>query len=127
VSKTDFIRVYTGEGNNSIQTTRLGGFLNLSGLDSNKLSGTHKAFSALIYQYNLRENLFGQNKLPLYLGFSVEAGNVWEFEADINVEDLLFGTSIYLGTDTPIGPAALGYGITNAKDKSIYFYLGYNL
>ena len=99
----------------------------MSGLDSNELSGSHKAFSALIYQYNLRENLFGQNKLPLYLGLSAEAGNVWDEESDIDVKDVLFGGSVYLGTDTAMGPAALGYGITNKKDKSIYFYLGYNL
>jgi NTE family protein len=127
VSKADFIRNYTAEGDRSIHATRLGGFLNMSGLDSNELSGSHKAFSALIYQYNLRENLFGQNKLPLYLGLSAEAGNVWDEESDIDVKDVLFGGSVYLGTDTAMGPAALGYGITNKKDKSIYFYLGYNL
>jgi NTE family protein len=127
VSKADFIRVYTDEGDNSIQATRLGGFLNLSGLDSNELSGSHKAFSALIYQYNLRENLFGQNKIPLYLGFSAEAGNVWDDESDIDVKNVLFGSSIYLGSDTSMGPVALGYGMTNKNDKSLYFYLGYSL
>mgnify|MGYP000382545931 CR=1 FL=1 len=127
VSKADFLRIYTDEDDNSAHATRLGGFLNLSGLDSNKLSGSHKAFSALIYQYNLRENLFGQNKIPLYLGFSAEAGNVWGLESDIDLKDMLIGSSVYLGTDTAMGPAALGYGITNEKDKSIYFYLGYNL
>ena len=127
VSKADFIRVYTDEGDRSIHATRLGGFLNLSGLDSNELSGSHKVFSALMYQYNLRESLFGQNKLPLYLGFSAEAGNVWNDESDIDLKNVLFGSSVYLGTDTAMGPAALGYGMTNEKDKSIYFYLGYKL
>lgn len=127
VGKADFQRIYTKDENSSVHATRLGGFLNLSGLDSNILSGSHKAFSALIYQYNLRENLFGQNKIPLYLGLSAEAGNVWDEEDNIDLDDLLFGSSIYLGTDTGMGPVALGYGMTNEKDKSIYFYLGYNL
>lgn len=127
VSKADFTRIYADKDDGSVHAARLGGFLNLSGLDSNALTGSHKAFSAVIYQYNLRENLFGQNKLPLYLGFSHEAGNVWSVESDIDFSDVIFGSSVYLGTDTAAGPAALGYGITNEKDKSIYFYLGYSL
>ena len=127
VSKADFTRINADKDDGSVHAARLGGFLNLSGLDSNELTGSHKAFYAVMYQYNLRENLFGQNKLPLYLGFSHEAGNVWSVESDIDLSDVIFGSSVYLGTDTAAGPAALGYGITNEKDKSIYFYLGYNL
>jgi len=127
VTKTDFSRTYTDKQDSSVYISRLGGFLNLSGYDSNELSGPHKAFTALIYQYNLRENLFGQTKLPLYLGFSAEAGNIWGHQADIDLKDMIFGGSLYLGTDTVMGPVALGYGYNNENEQSVYFYLGYEL
>tara|TARA_R110002073_G_scaffold5521_5_gene33975 strand:- start:8296 stop:10524 length:2229 start_codon:yes stop_codon:yes gene_type:complete len=127
VSKVDFARMYVGDGKESIKIAQLGGFLNLSGYNPRALTGPHKLFGALIYQYNLRGGLFKKTQLPFYLGLSAEAGNVWSQESDIDLNDLIFSSSIYLGTDTRMGPIALGYGFSEAGEKSIYFYLGYKL
>jgi NTE family protein len=127
VSKVDFARLYTDNNEESVNGSRLGGFLNLSGYDINTLSGSHKALVALIYQYNLRQNLFGQTKLPFYLGVSAEAGNVWGQAQAIDVDDMLLAGSVYLGTDTKMGPVALGYGHSESNEASVYFFLGYKL
>ena len=127
VSKIDFTRMYIDDGEESVKIAQLGGFLNLSGYNARALTGPHKLFGALIYQYNLRGGMFKKTQLPFYLGLSAEAGNVWSQESDIDLDDLIFASSIYLGTDTRMGPIALGYGFNEESEKSVYFYLGYKL
>ncbi len=127
VSKIDFTRMYLEDGEESVKISQLGGFLNLSGYTARALTGPHKLFGALIYQYNLRGGMFKKNQLPFYLGISAGAGNVWSQESDIEFSELILASSIYLGTDTRMGPIALGYGFNEESEKSVYFYLGYKL
>ncbi|NKF52270.1 patatin [Shewanella sp. WXL01] len=105
--------------------TELGGFLNLSGYHKQALTGAHKVFGALIYQYDLAGDLLITN-VPLYLGTSIEAGNVWQERSSVDIEDLIFGGSVYLGTDTDWGPAALGFGFTDTGERSVYLFVGKN-
>lgn len=127
VSKIDFTRMYLDKGEESVNIAQLGGFLNLSGYNARALTGPHKFFSALIYQYNLRGGMFKKTQLPFYLGVSAEAGNVWSQESEIDLDDLILAGSLYLGTNTRMGPIALGYGFNEENEKSVYFYLGYKL
>ena len=103
----------------------LGGFLNLSGFHKNALAGPHKVFGAAIYQYDLGRDVLVTD-LPLYLGVSAEAGNVWYTRDVVDLDDLIYSGSLYLGTDTSWGPAALGFGFTDTGDKSIYLFVGKN-
>ena len=127
VSKLDFTRMYIDKGEESVKIAQLGGFLNLSGYNARALTGPHKLFAALIYQYNLRGGVFRKTQIPFYLGLSAEAGNVWSQEDEIDLDDLILAGSAYLGTDTRMGPIALGYGFNEENEKSVYFYLGYKL
>lgn len=127
VSKADFTRIYVDEGEESVHVAQLGGFLNLSGYNARALTGPNKLFGALIYQYNLRGGMFKKTQLPFYIGVSAEAGNVWSTADEIAFDDLILASSIYLGTDTKMGPIALGYGFNEESEKSVYFYLGYKL
>jgi NTE family protein len=127
VSKIDFTRMYLDTDEESVNIAQLGGFLNLSGYNARALTGPHKLFGALIYQYNLRGGMFKKTQLPFYLGVSAEAGNVWSQEREIDLGDLIFAGSLYLGTNTLAGPVALGYGFSEDGEKSVYFYLGYKL
>ena len=58
VSKIDFTRMYLDKDEESVNIAQLGGFLNLSGYSARALTGPHKLFGALIYQYNLRGGMF---------------------------------------------------------------------
>ncbi|WP_076538492.1 patatin-like phospholipase family protein [Shewanella sp. UCD-KL21] len=109
----------------TLHVAELGGFLNLSGFHKGALAGAHKAFGALIYQYDLGRDLF-LSDIPLYIGTSFEAGNVWVNRDDIDFNDLIYAGSVYLGTDTSWGPAALGFGFTDTGDQSLYLFLGKN-
>ncbi|WP_341502952.1 patatin-like phospholipase family protein [Gallaecimonas sp. GXIMD4217] len=108
----------------SIEAFDLGGFRNLSGYSRLAISGSHMRFGALAYSYQLLENDFGFFRSPVFVGFSLEAGNVWERRADIDYEDLITAGSIYAGVDSPIGPIFLGYGRNSAEEDSLYFFLG---
>lgn len=114
------------DGMNTLHLSELGGFLNLSGYHKDSLTGAHKVFGAFVYQYDLGRDALGMTDYPLYLGWSLEAGNVWDERSEVTLTDLIYASSLYIGTDTSMGPAAIGFGITDLGDKSFYLFVGKN-
>lgn len=110
----------------NIHVTELGGFLNLSGYQEDALVGVHKVFMAAVYQYDLGREVPSDAGLPVYLGVSLEAGNVWGVNDKIQYNKLIHSGSVYLGTDTSFGPAALGVGFATGGEYSIFLSLGKN-
>lgn len=98
---------------------RLGGFLNLSGFNQDELSGGNLGLARIIYMRNLTTGL-----VNTYGGGSLEAGNVWEQRSDIDGDNLRFGSSLFLGVDTFIGPIYLGYGYADGGFGALYLMLG---
>ena len=111
----------------SIHYVELGGFLNLSGYHRNALIGNKKVFGSIAYQYNLGRSLFGLENFPIYAGASIETGNVWPASKSIKFEELIMAGSIYLSTDSKLGPIAVAFGFTDDGNDSLYFYLGKNI
>jgi len=111
----------------AIRYAELGGFLNLSGYQKDALIGTDKIFGAIVYQYDLGRDIPGGTGLPLYIGTSLEAGNVWQLKQSVDLDELVTSGSIYLGTDTSFGPAVLGVGYATSfgyyeKDEITFFF-----
>ncbi len=104
--------------------SELGGFLNLSGYHKNSLVGSHKIFGAFVYQYDLGRDVLGMTDYPLYLGGSLEAGNVWQNKDNIDLKDLIYSGSLFFGTDTSMGPAALGFGWADDGEMTLFLFLG---
>lgn len=125
VGKAAFSTI-ANDGLDSIHDFELGGFLNLSGYHKDSLFGAHKLFGAFIYQYDLGRSALGMTDYPLYLGGSIEAGNVWQYRTQINIDDLIYAASLYLGTDTSFGPAAIGVGASDKGEKAFYLFFGKN-
>lgn len=126
VAKASYSEAFTENNNESVYISYLGGFLNLSGYHKNALTGSKKAFSAGIYQFDLGRSLLNLDDFPLYLGLSFEVGNIWQQGESVDDKELIFSSSTYLGTDTSLGPVALGYGRTDDNTQAFYFYLGKN-
>ncbi len=124
VGKLDLESANNTKGELVAEPAELGGFLNLSGYHRDALLGNHKVLAALVYQYDLGRGVLGLNELPLYLGTSIEAGNVWVNRKDVSLNDLIYGGSLFLGTQTEFGPAALGVGVADGGNTSVYFFLG---
>lgn len=96
----------------------LGGFLNLSGLQQNQLRGNYMALAQLVSYHKVAKSFFGD----LYLGGSLETGNIWEEEYDFS--DLRFAGSLFIGYDTILGPFYIGLGLIDQGECAGYFYLG---
>jgi NTE family protein len=99
---------------------RTGGFLRLSGLNQDELTGQQAGLARLIYLRRINDIQF----FKAYAGASLELGNVWQDFNDISFGDTIFAGSAFIGADTPIGPIYLGYGQTNTGNGSLYLYLG---
>jgi len=104
----------------------LGGFQNLSGYGINELIGNHKGLLALIYRHRLLDNNFGAFSLPLYLGASIEQGNVWNDTDDISFDSTIAAGSVFIALDTGIGPVMLSYGYAEGGHASGYLFIGNN-
>jgi NTE family protein len=98
---------------------RTGGFLNLSGLQQNALVG--QDFGLL--SFGTLRRLGDIALLPVYVGTSLELGNVWQDRADFG-DDLISAGSVYVGLDSFLGPLYMGYGLAEGGHGSFYFILG---
>ena len=98
---------------------QLGGFLNLSGLQQNQLSGQHAAFATLGYQRQFYKNRLFQ----AYVGASLEGGNTWLDSSDI-LSDTITAGSLFLGLDNALAPIYFGYGMADTGDSSFYLFIG---
>lgn len=101
---------------------QLGGFRRLSGLAPNSRSGNHYALAVLqpYWQLSQRSSLFGMAR---YVGGSLELGGVWQ-DLDRYGEDPDFGGSVYLGFDTLLGSAFVGFGMSEGGHTSFYVFIG---
>ncbi len=102
----------------------LGGFMNLSGYSINEISGRHTGVASLIGYRKIGQAGLGSFNMPLYLGGSVEAGNVWDKKNDITYESLIYAGSVFVGTNTYLGPIFLAYGQAEGGHRSVYLFLG---
>jgi NTE family protein len=98
----------------------LGGFMRLSGLQVNQLTGQHMGLLSLTYQ----RRLYKSELFPVYTGGTLQMGNTWEDRSDISSDNLISSGTLYLGTDTPIGPVYIGYGQAEGGSKAIYLFVG---
>ena len=98
----------------------LGGFGNLAGYTAQEITGQHSAFAALVYYRRLNDS----RALPIYAGMTLEAGNAWDNRSDISLSDTITAGSLFLATNTVIGPVYLAYGRAENSKDALYFFLG---
>jgi len=113
----------SGAGGDLQSLFQLGGLLRLSGLRRDQLAGRHVTLGQLVVYRNIGayQELLG---VPLYLGGSLELGNVWDERGDINLGDMIPAQSLVLGADTPLGPAYLAYGVADFDQQTVYLLIG---
>ena len=101
----------------------IGGLFNLSGYRESELAGRYAGLMRIIYLREIGESR-SVLKVPVYAGFSLEAGNVWNDRDDIRFDSLLLSGSITLSVDSPLGPIYLARGYAEGGRNENYFYLG---
>ncbi len=99
---------------------RRGGFLELSGTLKRETAGQHFGLVEAAFYRRLGDNSY----LPIYAGFSMEAGNAWSRYKDIDAEEIILAGSLFIGTDTFMGPLYIAFGFTDEGEQALYFNLG---
>ena len=102
----------------------LGGIGRLSGLGTNELLGERVVLARLLAYHRLWHMTFASLRIQFYGGLSLETGNVYDEGQAMTWDSLLAGGGIFLGANTPIGPAYLGYGWTESGRDRVYFAIG---
>lgn len=108
----------------STQLSTLGGFLALSGYSRNSLAGNYLGQGALLYYQRMNQASLLPIDLPVYLGASLEAGNVWFEKDNVAADELIYAGSLFLGVDSPIGPIYLGVGVAENDQRALYLQIG---
>ena len=98
-----------------------GGFLQQSGYATGQLIGENLRFGRIMYYRRILRSSFLEGA---YGGLSVEVGKVGNPLVPGNSDDVLKSVGIFIATDSPAGPAYLGFGHSADGNNSIYFYLG---
>jgi len=101
----------------------LGGFLDLAGYRQQQLRGDRFVAARAIY-YNRVPGLPEALADDLYLGLSVEGGNTWSGASDIDLDDLRYGGSLFVGMRTVVGPIHFAVGMAEDSRITYYFSLG---
>jgi NTE family protein len=99
---------------------RLGGFLNLSGLNPDELSGQHTGIATLAYYRRVGDIAL----LPTYIGGTVELGNTWQDRSDMSFDSSILAGSVFVGVDSILGPIYLAVGLAEGGQRALYFYIG---
>jgi NTE family protein len=102
----------------------LGGFLQLSGLPRDALAGTQYGLARAIVFRRVSRGGTGLFEFPAYLGFSLEAGNVWQTRDDVDLDRLELGGSLFFGAESPLGPVYLAAGFAEQGERALYLLLG---
>ena len=102
----------------------LGGFLNLSGYTADELSGQHTVLGSLVYLRKISRRGLGNLKMQMFWGGSLEAGNAWNRRGDISLSTLQTAGSVFIGADSFLGPAYIGYGQAEGGHRMAYFSIG---
>jgi NTE family protein len=102
----------------------LGGFFNLSGLTADSITGPHYSIVRTLLYRQIGRGGSGFLDFPTYLGFSLEAGNVWQERSDMSFGGARKDASIFLGLDTFLGPVYLATGFDERGREAFYLFLG---
>ncbi len=101
----------------------LGGLFHLSGLGTDQLRGHDLALFELRYRRRVGGGAGGLAD-HVYLGASLEAGNVWAQRKDVRLSGLRYAASVYGAANTIFGPLYLAYGRADGGHYAFYLYLG---
>jgi len=103
----------------------LGGFLNMSGVAPDTLVGPHFAIARGIYYRQIGEKSgSGFLDVPVYIGSSIEKGNVWNTRHDISLGSAKTNGSLFIGLDTLLGPVYFATGFDDGGGSAYYLFLG---
>lgn len=100
----------------------LGGFHQLSGYRTGQLDGNNVVLGRLTYYLRLNDSPVLTR--GFFVGGTLEAGNAWETWREVSLGDLRSGMSLFVGSDTGIGPLYLGVTYAPRGSAGLYLFIG---
>jgi NTE family protein len=97
--------------------------MKLSGYANEQFRGNDYAFGSLVFQHQLTTLTPPLGK-GLYLGASLEVGRQWDVIDELNPSKTRYGSSLFFGADTWLGPFYFGLGLSGEGDTAGYVILG---
>jgi NTE family protein len=102
----------------------LGGFGRLSGLGYDELLGEQLALARLQAYRRLFRLAIAGIRLRAFAGLSLEAGNVYDRQEAVTLDNLRTSWAAFVGAETPIGPIIAAYGRTDGGRDRFYLSMG---
>jgi NTE family protein len=102
----------------------LGGFFNMSGVTPETLIGPNYALLRGIYYRQIGRGAGRFLDVPVYIGASIEQGNVWGDRSDISFNTARTNGSVFVGLDTILGPVYFATGFDEGGNSAYYLFLG---
>lgn len=100
----------------------LGGFQQLSAYQPDQFTGDFMLYGSATYLYRaLKFDLAGQS---LFMGSSLEFGNVWNQSRDISFKNTRKSLSLFVGYNSFMGPMYFGVAVAPSGVKNIFFQVG---
>lgn len=101
----------------------LGGLFELTGFANNELVGDNSALVTAIYFYEIKQLEIIPNRPALcYVGTSLETGKTWG-NANQSHDRWLGSGSIFVASDTILGPIYLAFGLTDNGHRAAHLTL----
>lgn len=120
--RTSYVRSSFGQLP-AVDAAYLGGFLNLSAYASNQIIADNAFYSHLRIEQIIGRMPLGLNG-DLRLGFGLEAAKLKHAYTYDDTDGWLNSAVLYLGGETPLGPAYLGFGFADDGKLNIYMQVG---
>jgi NTE family protein len=114
----------TGNQSNVQSYFPLGGFMRLSGLHADEISGPTAVLGRAVYMHPLSPRALERKIFTWYGGVSAEVGNVFSNIDQVDWSALKPSGSLFLGVDTLFGPLYLGYGMTEGGNQNVFLVFG---
>lgn len=115
--------LFSALGTDSPETYNLGGLFKLSGFPTDSITGQYGGNLSLLYLYRIANMAMGMGD-GIYVGASVEGGNLWDEADQVSISDLRYAASLFVGMDTLLGPMYLAQGFSEDGDSAFYFFVG---
>jgi NTE family protein len=96
----------------------------MSGITPETLVGPNYAILRAIYYRQIGTGGTGFLNVPVYLGASLEQGNVWNARQDISFGSARTNGSVFVGLDTILGPVYFALGLNDDGGSAYYLFLG---
>jgi NTE family protein len=101
----------------------LGGFQHLSAYAADQLSGASMLYGQVTYM-NQIATFTASPIRRLFVGLSLEAGNVWDLDRGFGRGSLKRSATLFTALTTAFGPIYLGVAVAPGGRNNLYFQLG---